>query len=179
MSLRSTQSALHACYSSPYNRNCLNLGNQQPHKYLSCCDTSTAHHHTFSQHITVTSIPKVSNAMSYPPNSPEVVRRNPQHGIRVAGGSILTLLSLRSSPSYLMSARTIVCAEPDCSNKFDIVPHGFHAGLAGRDSAIHIKARCKACEPPVTVASWWEGYQKSEEGSEKWEEELGDWADEF
>jgi hypothetical protein len=47
------------------------------------------------------------------------------------------------------------------------------------DSAIHIKARCKECEPPVTVPSWWEGYEKSEVGSEKWEGAVSEGAEDF
>ena len=115
--------------------------------------------------------------MSYPPNSPDIVSRKPQHGIRTA--SDIGALSPPSHSSSPMDVRTIICAEDDCNNKLDVVPHGHHAGLVGKDSAIYIKARCKECEPPVTVASWWEGYEKSEEGSDDWNEELGDWADEF
>jgi hypothetical protein len=48
------------------------------------------------------------------------------------------------------------------------------------DSTVYIKARCKECEPPVTVPTWWEGHVKAEQEEEKWEEaSSGDWADEF
>ncbi|KAH6875668.1 hypothetical protein BKA58DRAFT_125994 [Alternaria rosae] len=115
--------------------------------------------------------------MSYPPNSPEIVRRHPQHGIRAAGG--IATSSPHSHSSSSMDVHTIICAEDDCNNKLDVLPHGHYAGLVGKDSVIYIKARCKECEPPVTVASWWEGYKESEEGSDGWKEEPSDWADEF
>lgn len=60
------------------------------------------------------------------------------------------------------------------------MPYGLHAGLTGMDSTVYIKARCKECEPPVTVPTWWKGHVKAEQEEEKWEEaSSGDWADEF
>jgi hypothetical protein len=101
-----------------------------------------------------------SNAMSYPPNSPEIIRRSPQHGITTSGkstarfsssGSSTKFSSYQSQSSTSNYACTIVCVESGCGNNISVIPHGVNAGLTGMDSAIHIKARCKDCEPPVTV----------------------------
>jgi hypothetical protein len=48
------------------------------------------------------------------------------------------------------------------------------------DSTVYIKARCKECEPSVTVPTCWEGHVKADEEEQNWEEaSSGDWADEF
>ena len=133
--------------------------------------------------------PHKESEMSYPPNSAVVIRRSPQHGIRItktcSSGPSLSPSSpspetSHSWPSISTSAHTIICAEAYCNNMIDVVPHYFNTGISGIDSRVYIKARCKECEPPVTVPTWWVGHSKAKQEEQKWDEASSDdWADDF
>ncbi|KAF7678335.1 hypothetical protein GT037_003716 [Alternaria burnsii] len=116
--------------------------------------------------------------MAYPPNSAVVIRRSPQHGIHITKPCSSGPSLSPSSPSPGTSHPC--CAEAHCNNMIDVVPHYFDAGNSGIDSRVYIKARCKECEPPVTVPTRWVGQSKAKQEEQKWDEASSDdWADDF
>jgi hypothetical protein len=138
--------------------------------------------------------------MSYPPNSPTIIRRNPQHGIQIAGltpdatptlpssshkssASSHSRNSSSSSTSWDISSTTphnthiTVCVEPNCTNKIAIIPFSVQGGFDALDGAVNIKARCNKCEPAVVMAQLpeehvpgWKGEEVISFAEQKWEE---------
>jgi hypothetical protein len=128
--------------------------------------------------------------MSYPPNSPSIICRNPQHGIYIAGlipdakptvPSSSHKSSASSSHSRTSSSSTIswdissttphnthttTCAESGCNNKVNIIPFSVLGGFDALDGAMNIKARCNKCEPAVIMAQLPEGHIPGWKGEE-------------
>ena len=94
--------------------------------------------------------------MSYPPNSPIVAKRGPQHGINITNTPPPRLkLDAYSSPHTTKfwdkspSSKNVLavnCTQNGCSNTVAVVPFGHHEG------AMHVKVRCKECQIPILMA---------------------------
>jgi hypothetical protein len=101
--------------------------------------------------------------MSYPPNSPTIITRGPQHGINIPRSHPSPTIAGVSAVAGAANAMTVKCSHNWCPNDVTVT-------LFGNHESVWVKARCKECEMPVAVPVW--GRKgKEEESSEEWVEE--------
>jgi hypothetical protein len=120
--------------------------------------------------------------MSYAPSSPEVVRRSPQYGIHIAGGTPCPKIFPSSKSSHFRNTsssssspwniptphntHTTTRAELHCNNKIAVIPFSVQGGFGALDGTLNVKLRCKKCGLSIVPAQLPEGHIMGWKGEE-------------
>jgi hypothetical protein len=117
----------------------------------------------------------------FPPNSPDIARRNPQHGICVAGTPPPKFSLIISSPTPKRSLEPTLaakCAKQGCANVVNVVVFGWY------EEAVRVNIECVECCVRMsaggvekgTEGEWRRGRRESGKRSDTGEMGGGGWC---